>query len=250
MKKLWIPAAVFILAGIIMLCLPYYMEMTGLVLLLLGIAFGLNAAFLGRGGQKLRMCMWLLTISASVGVMVLMSCMSLVTCGGYTDWDRAETSEYAVVLGAAVREDGTASRIMRQRLVAAMEFLERNPKALVILSGGQGDNEPESEAQCMYDTLLEMGADQDRLLLEPESHTTRENLKNSMRIIEEQGGTKKPVAIITSEFHQRRAAYIGTSLGMETCPVSGNTDQWFYRINYTMREVFAFVKAAFEGSAD
>lgn len=250
MKKLWIPAAVFFLAGIVMLCLPYYMEMTGLVLLLLGIAFGLNAAFLGRGGKKLRMCMWLLTISASAGVMVLMSCMSLVTCGGYSDWEQAESSDYAVVLGAAVQEDGTASRIMRQRLEAAMEFLERNPKAVVILSGGQGGNEPISEAQCMYDTLVEMGADQDRLLIEDQSQTTRENLKNSLRIMEERGGTEKPVTIITSEFHQRRAAYIGTSLGMETCPVSGNTDQWFYRINYTLREVFAFVKAAFEGSAD
>ena len=250
MKKLWIPAAVFFLAGIVMLCLPYYMEMTGLVLLLLGIAFGLNAVFQGRGGQKVRMCMWLLTISASVGVMVLMSCMSLVTCGGYSDWEQAESSDYAVVLGAAVQEDGTASRIMRQRLAAAMEFMARNPDAMVILSGSQGGNEPISEAQCMYNTLVEQGADPQRLLLEEGSENTRENLQNSLRIIEDRGGTKKPVAIITSEFHQRRAAYIGTSLGMETCPVSGNTDQWFYRINYTLREVFAFVKAAFEGSAD
>lgn len=85
------------------------------------------------------------------------------------------------MLGAAVKSDSTASRIMRNRLSAALEFMERNPKAVVIVSGGQGPDEPISEAQCMYETLLEMGAEKDRLLMEEESHTTRENLMNSRR---------------------------------------------------------------------
>ena len=250
MRKLWIPAGIFLLAGVVMLCLPTHMQMTGVVLVLLGLAIGLNAMFTGRGRNGLRMCMWILTMLTSVGVIALMSCMNLITCSGRTDWERAEASEYAVVLGAAVQENGEPSRIMRSRLQAALEFTEKNETAVVILSGGQGGNEPKSEAQCMYETMLEMGADESRLLLESESHTTRENLKNSLEIIESRGGTEQPVAIITSEFHQRRAEYIGNYLGMETCPVSGHTDQWFYRVNYTLREVFAFVKAAFERGTD
>ena len=250
MKKLWILAGVFLLAGAVMVYLPIHMQMTGLVLLLLGAAMGVYAGLFPQSGKRLRVVLQILTILASLGVVGLMACMNLITCSGHTDWERARQSEYAVVLGAAVRTDGQASRIMRNRLQAAMAFMEENPEAMVILSGGQGDDEPSTEAQCMYDTLLQMGADGSRLLLEPESSTTRENLINSAAIIDSRGGTERPITIITSEFHQRRAAYIGNGLGLETCPVSGHTDQWFYRVNYTLREVFAFVKAAVQGSAD
>ena len=102
----------------------------------------------------------------------------------------------------------------------------------------------------MYNAMLDMGAEQDRLLLEDESHTTRENLINSMEIINGRGGTDRPITLITSEFHQRRARYIAESLGIESCAVSGHTDQWFFRVNYTLREVFAFVKAAVQSGAD
>ncbi len=246
MKRLWIPAGAFFLGGLGMLLARTYMEMTGVVLVLLSAAMALGALFGGQGRRSIQ----ILTILACAGVIGLMACMNLITCGGQTDWDRAEQADYAVVLGAAVREDGTASRIMRTRLQAAMTFLERNETAFVILSGGQGGDEPISEAQCMYETLLEMGAPADRLLLEDKSSTTWENLQNSKEILETRGGTDRPVALITSEFHQRRAAYIGSSLDLETCAVAAHTDQWFYRVNYTLREAFAFVKAAIQGAMD
>ena len=178
-----------------------------------------------------------------------MAAMGIITASGETNWKQAEKADYAIVLGAAVQDNGTASRIMRNRLAAAMEFMEKNPQAKVILSGGQGGDEPETEAKCMYDTLVSMGADPKRLILEDQSHTTRENLMNSMEIIRQSGGTKHEIALITSEFHQRRAAYIADSLDIETCAVSAHTDRWFYRVNYTLREVFAFVKAAFQSGS-
>ena len=249
MKALWVPGGAMILLGLVMLVLAY-VEMTGAVLVLLGAAVVLEAARWDRAGHGMRKALRILAILAATGVMLLMSAMSLITGYGHTDWNRAERSEYAVVLGAAVREDGKASRIMRQRLQAAQELMERNPGVTVILSGGQGGNEPISEAQCMHQTLTGMGAPAERLLLEDQSATTRENLINSWKIIQAKGGTSHAVAIVTSEFHQRRAAYIADTLGIESCPVSGSTDQWFYRVNYTLREVFAFVKAVAQGEMD
>lgn len=249
MKELWIVAVVMCLTGVVLLCMPTHVEMTGLVLLLLGAAVAVWC-LLGQRRRRAHRAAQILVMLASVGVVILMACMNLITTSGQSDWERAEQADYAIVLGASVREDSSPSRIMGQRLQAAMDFMERNPTAMVILSGGQGGDEPMTEAQCMYDTLVDMGADPDRLLLETESHTTRENLIHSMAIMDSRGGTKKAVALITSEFHQRRAAYIAGSLELETCAVSGHTDQWFYRVNYTLREVFAFVKAAFQSGMD
>lgn len=242
-------SAVVILAGVVLVLLPTHVVMSGLVLILLGIA-GALWCLLGWRKGRAGLLAQVIVMLASGGVVILMACMNIITTSGQSDWTRAEQADYAIVLGAAVREDGSPSRIMRQRLQAAMEFMERNPKAIVIVSGGQGDDEPGTEAQCMYDTLVDMGADPDRLLLEPESHTTRENLINSMAIMDSRGGTSKAVALITSEFHQRRAAFIANSLELSTCAVSGHTDQWFFRVNYTLREVFAFVKAFFQSGAD
>lgn len=237
-------AAVLILPGIALLILPIHMQMTGVVLLLLGGAVALCSILNKK--QKFTTFSAVLTILSAGSLVVLMAGMNLITCSGATDWDRATEADYALVLGAAVKEDGNASRIMRQRLRAALHFMEENPDAHVILSGGQGDDEPITEAECMYKTILEMGADETRLILEDNSFNTRENLLNSMEIIEKRGGTGKPIALITSEFHQRRAAYIADGLQIDTCAVSAHTDQWFYRVNYTLREVFAFVKAALQ----
>lgn len=249
MKKLWILAAAFFVSGAVMLALPYYVQMTGLVLVLLGAAVVLWQLLKDRGTRG-RMAAQIIVMLASGGVVILMSCMNIITTSGQSDWDRAERAEYAIVLGSGVREDGSPSRIMRNRLGAAQELMERNPNVTVILSGGQGDNEPRTEADCMYEALVDMGAEESRLLLEEESATTRENILNSMAIIQARGGTDRPIALVTSEFHQRRGAYIASSLGLDTCAVSGHTDQWFYRVNYTLREVFAFVKAAFQSGMD
>ena len=235
---------VLILPGIALLLLPIHMQMTGAVLLLLGGAIALCGILNQK--EKFMTFSAVLTMVAAGSLVVLMAGMNLITCSGATDWERAKEADYALVLGAAVKEDGNASRIMRQRLKAALSFMEENPEAYVILSGGQGEDEPMTEAECMYKTILEMGADESRLILEGDSFNTRENLLNSMAIIKERGGTEKPIALITSEFHQRRAAYIADSLSIETCAVSAHTDQWFYRVNYTLREVFAFVKAALQ----
>ena len=56
-----------------------------------------------------------------------------------------------VVLGCRTREEpGT---MLRKRLDAAYELLLRYPESAAVLCGGQGPNEPLSEAQSMYNYL-------------------------------------------------------------------------------------------------
>lgn len=246
MKGLYLLGGAFLIPGVVFLLLPIHMSMTGVVLMLIGFSLLVGGLLLRKPTEARVTLFSLLTILTAACTICLVSAMSLITTSGQSDWDSAEKSDYAIVLGASVQENGKASRIMRTRLYAALEFMERNPDAMVILSGGKGADEPISEAQCMYDTLVEYGADPSRLILEEQSETTRENLLNSMEIIHRRGDTNHPITLITSEFHQRRGAYIAASLNIKTCPVSGYTDQWFYRINYTLREVFAFVKAAIQ----
>ena len=45
--------------------------------------------------------------------------------------------DYIIVLGAQVRADGP-SKVLKHRLNTAIDYLEKNPETICIVSGGQG----------------------------------------------------------------------------------------------------------------
>lgn len=82
-------------------------------------------------------------------------------------------------------------------------------------------------ALCMYNYLIEHGVDENRLIMEDRSTSTRENLKFSMDIINEQG-LSVDVAIVTNEFHEYRAFKIAEKLGINPKAVPARTHWWLF----------------------
>lgn len=148
-------------------------------------------------------------------------------------------SEYLVVLGAGVNGT-TPSRSLRERLDASYDYLTSHPDAVAIVSGGQGNGEDITEAQCMYDYLSGRGIAPDRIWMEPEATSTLENLRFSLSIIEERTGMRPDnVAIVSSEYHLHRASIFAGWLGVEPELVPAKTGILPLRWNYYLREVFA-----------
>jgi uncharacterized SAM-binding protein YcdF (DUF218 family) len=110
-----------------------------------------------------------------------------------------------VILGCQVQERGP-SVLLQDRLDTALDYLEDHPDMLVVVSGGQGDNEPTSEAQAMYDYLVANGVDGEQILLEDTSHSTWQNLNNTFALLKEQGEGQKAgqVLVVSSGFHLSR----------------------------------------------
>ena len=107
--------------------------------------------------------------------------------------------DHVIVLGYR-SENGGPSVTMCERIRRARTYLERHPRTIAILSGGQG------EAECMRDALTAAGIEGSRLWLEERSRSTWENMKFSLALIEERTGAPvKQVGIISSEFHIFRA---------------------------------------------
>ena len=68
----------------------------------------------------------------------------------YGSYDHIQGDPRAmVVLGCQVMPDGEPSILLRDRLDRALDYLEDHPDLTVVVSGGQGDDEPVTEAQCM-----------------------------------------------------------------------------------------------------
>lgn len=149
---------------------------------------------------------------------------------------------YVIVLGAGV--NGTEpSLTLQERINAAYNYLSKNPEAIAILSGGQGENEQITEAACMQRELSEMGIRSNRLILEECSTSTIENLRFSLDAVEAETGFRpNRVAIISSEYHLFRATQFAKDLGLETVGIPAKTTWLPLRINYYLREIAAVWK--------
>ncbi|MBR5322311.1 MAG: YdcF family protein [Clostridia bacterium] len=150
-----------------------------------------------------------------------------------------------IVLGCRVRESG-ASTMLKTRLDAAYQYLDENKNVNCILSGGQGKDEPISEAEYMYNWLINKGIEPSRLYIENKSTSTEENLRFSKNIIEENSLNPK-ITIITNEFHQYRAYRFAKESGFDVCYNYSARTPWYALLSYYVREICGVAHMIFIG---
>ena len=123
----------------------------------------------------------------------------------YGSYDHVQGDpQVMVILGCQVKPWGP-SVLLQDRLDKALDYLEDHPDLTIVVSGGQGPDEPVSEAQCMYDYLTEHGVDGAQILLEDQSHNTVENLRYTMDLLAEAGyDTTADMVVVSNGFHLTR----------------------------------------------
>lgn len=202
-----------------------------------GILGGIYITVLGVTYGKINQILWyILFFAAIIGLAVIITLMSIIYFKGKT---KAENENVIIILGCRVKWDRPSLSLIK-RVDTAYDFLIKNPKAIAILSGGQGKDEALSEAECMKKLLLEKGIEKSRLILEDKSTTTDENIAFSLKIINELGFDKS-AAIATSEYHQLRSAMICKRYGLKTNPQSSKTKLSILHV-FLLREIFGIIK--------
>ena len=153
--------------------------------------------------------------------------------------DRGEPDlDYLIVLGAQVRPSGL-SVALKSRLDAAYDYLIENESTTCIVSGGQGPNEPMTEADAMASYLIERGLDPDRIIRENQSTNTSENIRNSMSFI---NPANDHVAIVTNDYHLFRGMAIARKQGIaHVSGIAAGATPW-YLPNNMARESFGLAK--------
>ena len=112
------------------------------------------------------------------------------------------------------------SPVLKYRLDKAVEYLNENPDTVCIVSGGQGSNEPWTEAEGMAQYLQEKGIDTARILTEDQSQTTEQNITNSKMLMKEGAS----VGIVTNNFHVFRALQIAKKYGLsDVCGIAADS---------------------------
>ncbi len=147
-------------------------------------------------------------------------------------------ADYVVILGAQWKENGP-SDVLRRRLDKALIYLRENPDTKVIVSGGQGANEPVSEAEGMREYLLSAGISEERILTEPESFNTKQNLEYSSCFLNLK---EDRVVLVTNNFHMFRALLIARKQGYQKVEGLAASSVYGFLPNNMLREFLSLVK--------
>jgi len=148
-----------------------------------------------------------------------------------------EQVEYMVVLGAKVNADGPSVSLW-DRICGAYEYMETHPDVIAIVSGGQGTDEPITEAECMYRELVMLGIAPKRIWIEDQATSTWENIQFTLNLIEEKTGQRpEKLGVLSSEYHLFRASLFARACDVEFVGIPARTSRTSQMINHFMREV-------------
>ncbi|GLC80138.1 YdcF family protein [Lacrimispora brassicae] len=240
-------------------------------LLFAGICILLPLGWEAYGKHKEKVPLWIpvsVITMCCTGILVFMVVEVLV----FTGVAVRDTSnlDYVIVLGARVKETGV-SKSLKKRLDKAIEYVDNNPSTILVLSGGQGEDEPVSEAAAMRDYLVFNGVKEEQLILETRSTSTVENIAYSRVAIEDDQAERKAhrqnnpifmepgtfeevpdkpikIGVLTSDFHVFRAQQIGKKWGIpDIYGISCGSDPILF-VHFCVRECVAILKDKLVGN--
>jgi uncharacterized SAM-binding protein YcdF (DUF218 family) len=142
-----------------------------------------------------------------------------------------------VILGAAVRPDGTPSRALQERVRAALAWGERQvPPAIYLPTGGVGRHGA-AEAEVMAAMLDAAGVPPSRILLEPTGTDTLSSVLACIRLLRD-AGHEGEVRVATHRYHLPRGLALFRLAGVPARAVppppgpaaTGKPRRWYWRL--------------------
>lgn len=172
--------------------------------------------------------------------------LSVVTVFGsflavYGNIDNASyTEKTVIVLGCGIRGERVSVGLAK-RLNKAAEYHEKNPDAVIIVSGGQGPQEDIPEALAMKRYLVDKGIYEEKIIMEDKSTSTITNFKYSHEIMKDKGLPDDSVVFVTNAYHVYRGASYAKAEGLTVTHLGTDIIWYTIPMNY-LREMLAVVK--------
>ena len=147
-----------------------------------------------------------------------------------------EDVDCIIVLGCQVRDDGTLSHMLRDRLMRGLEVYHAGAAPKLLMSGDHGRKEYD-EVNAMKQYAIENGVPSEHVFMDHAGFSTYETVYRAKEIFE-----ADKVIIITQEYHLYRALYIADKLGLEAYGVSADLNKYAGQSMRDFREVLARCK--------
>ena len=155
----------------------------------------------------------------------------------------SENLDYIVFLGAKMTGN-RATPIMERCVDSAYAYLEENPDTRIVVTGNLSAEHPDiTQADLLRDRLVEMGVDEDRIILEPLSINLEQNLEYSYRLIDEdwEGEGEPSVGLVTMNFNCFRAKEFARKEGYRVETIPSKAD-YVLLVHNATKEFFAVIR--------
>ena len=192
---------------------------------------------------------WIWTVAIVLGLGVLgaaaifgINVWVTQSAGGYilSPEEAAELADVdcILVLGCGVREDGSPSDMLRDRLRRGVELYQDGAAPKLLMSGDHG-REGYDEVDAMKTYAVEEGIPSENVFMDHAGFSTYESMYRARDVFQ-----AEKVIIVTQQYHLYRAVYIARSLGIEAYGVSSDYRSYVGAVGREVREVLARIKDA------
>jgi SanA protein len=145
------------------------------------------------------------------------------------------TGRVAIVFGAGLRRDGTATAILRDRVMTAAQ-LYFDGKVEKLLMSGDNSTKEYNEPVAMEEYALGLGVPREAIVLDFAGRRTYDTCYRARAIFGVEGAI-----LVTQDFHLPRALFLCNALGLESVGVESNN--YYYlkrsRLVWNVRELLA-----------
>lgn len=141
-----------------------------------------------------------------------------------------------IVLGAGIKDDGTPSDILVDRLETSKEVYSAGASDAFILSGDHG-REEYNEVKAMKEYIITDDINEERIFLDHAGFSTYDTMYRAKEIFK-----VKKVIIVTNEYHLPRALYLARKMGIDAYGIASDKRNYLYIDNYKKREKLAQLK--------
>lgn len=186
----------------------------------------------------------LLVLLFSLGLAGVLAVLGINLWVTGTVKDRILTQEQAatldadciIVFGCQVRNDGTPSHMLEDRLKRGVALYEAGAAPKLLMSGDHG-TKGYDEVNTMKGYAIEAGIPTEDIFMDHAGFSTYETVYRAKEIF----GAEK-IILVTQEYHLYRAMYIAEAMGLEVYGVAADYRSYSGQLSRDIREVLARVK--------
>ena len=145
-----------------------------------------------------------------------------------------------LVLGAGLKDAETPSDMLKDRLDVGIELYKQGVAPKILLSGDNGQVE-HNEIHVMLNYAKNAGVPEADIFCDHAGFSTYDSMYRAGSIFE-----AERVVVVTQQYHEYRALYIGKKLGLEVLGVASDQRSYFGTAYREARETLARCKDFFK----
>ena len=154
-----------------------------------------------------------------------------------TEAEAAELdADCILVLGCGVRENGTPSLMLRDRLEKGIELYEAGIAPKLLMSGDHGRKDYD-EVNLMKRYAMERGIPSADIFMDHAGFSTYDSMYRARDIF-----CAEKIIVVSQEYHLYRALYLAEKLGLEACGVPAEDVNYRGQAYREFREMLARTK--------